>query len=181
MFSDLVCVVLPICLIRSLTRSPVEKALVALLLASSLLATACGIPKIYYTVTFDFSSPDVLYLMVNRFLWGRLEEGIIIIAACAPMLKVPAERAMARLGFATFARPVPNDFVMVSSARAHVCGEGRSDERLDSTLARHASEGGGSTLGGLHSGGGDGTGASTAASERSYHMYGAGHDQGLRV
>ncbi|KXX77649.1 hypothetical protein MMYC01_205976 [Madurella mycetomatis] len=173
MFSDFVCALIPICLIRRLTRSLVEKILVSILLASSLFATVCGIPKIYYMITFDFTSKDGYFIMTNQFLWSRLEEGIIIIAACAPLLKVPVERAMARLGFPTFDNPVPNEFVMVSSSRLNVCDPEREGAEPGAEKHNWAQR---STAGGLD------VGASTStASERSYHLYGSDHDQGLRA
>ncbi|GAB1317803.1 Rhodopsin domain-containing protein [Madurella fahalii] len=171
MFSDFVCAVIPICLIHRLTRSLVEKVLVAILLASSLFATACGIPKLYYMINFDFTSTDGYFLMTNQFFWSRFEEGIIIIAACAPLLKVPVERFLARLGFPTFETPVPDEFVMVSSSRINVC-----DLRRDAGPGlEKQSWAPGSTTDGLGVGG-----SASTASERSYHLYGSGHDQGLR-
>jgi hypothetical protein len=98
MLSDLVCALIPIFLIKNLTRSTVEKVLTSILLASSLLASGVGIAKIYYTATFDFSSTDGFYLMVNVFFWSRLEESLIVIAACASLLKCPIERLLKRLG-----------------------------------------------------------------------------------
>ncbi len=51
-------------------------------------------------VVFDFSSPDGFYLMVDRFIWSRAEESLMIIAACAPLMKSPIERILMRLGLA---------------------------------------------------------------------------------
>jgi len=104
LFGDLVCAVIPIFLIWRLSRSLLERVLVCVLMASSLVASACGIPKIYYMVTFDFSSPDAYYNMIPEFFWGRMEEAVIIIAACAPLLKCPIERLLRRLGL----RPAQN-------------------------------------------------------------------------
>lgn len=172
MFSDFVCAVIPVCLIRRLTRSLVEKVLVSILLASSLFAAVCGIPKIYYMIVFDFTSTDGYFLMTDEYFWSNLEEGIIIIAACAPLLKVPVERVMARLGFPTFENPVPNEFVMVSSSRLNVSDLEREDARP--ALEKH-------NWAPANTAGRPGVsaGASTA-SERSYHLYGNDHDQGLR-
>lgn len=96
MFSDFVCALIPICLIRKLARSPVEKVLVSILLALCLLATVCGIPKLYYTITYDFKDKDGFYRMTRQFIWSRMEEALIVIAACAPLIKVPIERALLR-------------------------------------------------------------------------------------
>jgi hypothetical protein len=95
--SDLICAIIPICLLKNLSRSPVEKVLVSILLASCLLASGASIARIYYMVIFDFSSKDGFYLMVDRFIWSRAEESLIIIAACAPLMKSPVERLLRRL------------------------------------------------------------------------------------
>ncbi|KAK3373094.1 hypothetical protein B0T24DRAFT_249764 [Lasiosphaeria ovina] len=105
MFGDIVCAVIPIFLIRSLTRSLIEKVLTSILLASCLLASGIAIAKLYFMITFDFSSPDGFYLMVDEFFWSRMEESVIIIAACAPLLRVPIERLLVRLGMPGFQIP----------------------------------------------------------------------------
>lgn len=102
MTSDFICGTIPIFLIWPLSRSVVEKTLISILMASCVLATALGIPKLYYVLTFDFGSPDHLYLLVPEFFWCRMEEAIIIIAACAPLLKCPIERGLRRLGLPGF-------------------------------------------------------------------------------
>jgi hypothetical protein len=99
-FSDLLCTIIPICLLKNLTRSRVEKILISILLGSCLLGTGACIARIYYMVIFDFSSPDGFYLMVDRFIWSRAEESLLIIAACAPLMKSPIERFLKRLGLA---------------------------------------------------------------------------------
>lgn len=116
MFNDLVCALIPIFLIRSLTRSPLEKLLISLLLASCLIASAIGIAKLYCMATYDFSSTDGLYLMVDMFLWSRAEESAIVIAACAPLLKVPMERVLKRFDLRWFDTPEPqlNELVTLS-------------------------------------------------------------------
>ena len=64
------------------------------------MGTGACIARIYYMVVFDFSSPDGYYLMVDRFIWSRAEESLMIIAACAPLMKSPVERLLKRLGLA---------------------------------------------------------------------------------
>ncbi|KAK0639881.1 hypothetical protein B0T16DRAFT_249158 [Cercophora newfieldiana] len=105
MLSDLVCALLPILIVWRLSRSTLEKLLVILLMTSCLAATLCGIPKLYYLVTFDFSGRDQLYDLIPEFFWFRMEEGIVIAAACAPLLKGPVERCMRRVGLPTFGIP----------------------------------------------------------------------------
>ena len=102
MISDLVFALVPGFAIWSLSRTKLEKGLIVILMASCLLATACGIPKFYYMVTYDFSSTDGLWNLVPEFFWCRMEEAIIIIAACAPLVKGPIERLAGRMGLPTF-------------------------------------------------------------------------------
>ncbi|GAB1314684.1 hypothetical protein MFIFM68171_04894 [Madurella fahalii] len=102
MLSDLVCTALPIFVVWHLSRSVVEKTLVIILIASCLIATACSIPKIYYLATYDFNSDDRMWHLVPEFFWCRIEEGMIIIAACVPLLKGPIERCLRRFGLPQF-------------------------------------------------------------------------------
>ncbi|KAK3348932.1 hypothetical protein B0T25DRAFT_546830 [Lasiosphaeria hispida] len=127
MFSDLVCAIIPAFLIRSLSRSLVEKILTFTLLASCLLASLLGVAKIYFTVTFDFASTDGYYLMVDKFLWSRLEEAMIMIAACAPLIRVPIERALKRLGFSGFKAPARELNVVSLGSSAKDGGEWGSE------------------------------------------------------
>jgi hypothetical protein len=101
-------------LVWRMSRSVVEKTLVIVLMASCLLATACGGPKIYYIVVYDFRSNDFFWQLAPELLWCRLEETIIIIAACAPLLKGPVERLLGRFGLPTFG-PTVRDLNMISS------------------------------------------------------------------
>jgi len=129
MFSDLVCALIPIFLIRSLTRSLVEKMLISLLLASCLIASGIGIAKLYCMSQFDFSSTDGLYLMVDMFIWSRAEESAIVIAACAPLLKVPVEKALRRLGVRGFSIPEPELNSIVTTMPD--TGESKGSSRLE--------------------------------------------------
>lgn len=106
MISDLVCSAVPMFIVWKLSRSVVEKSLVIVLMASCLSATACGIPKVYYMTTYDFATNDGLWDLIDELFWCRLEEAIIIIAACTPLLKGPIERLLHRLGLPTFSVPV---------------------------------------------------------------------------
>lgn len=101
-------------LVWRMSRSVVEKTLVIALMASCLLATACGAPKIYYMVVYDFRSSDFFWQLAPELLWCRLEETIIIIAACAPLLKGPVERLLGRFGLPTFG-PTVRDINRISS------------------------------------------------------------------
>ncbi|KAK4108847.1 hypothetical protein N656DRAFT_771555 [Canariomyces notabilis] len=105
--SDLICAIIPGILIKSLTRSTVEKVLTFALLAACLVASGVVIAKMYYTIVFDFASSDGFYIMVDKMFWSRIEESVIIIAACAPLLRGPVERGLKRLGFRGIRPPTP--------------------------------------------------------------------------
>lgn len=105
MVSDLICATIPIFIIWRLSRSLLERVLVCILMTSSLLASAIGIPKLYFMITYDFTSPDGLYLMWDEVFWSRMEEAVIIMAACAPLLKSPIERVLRRMGLPTLKVP----------------------------------------------------------------------------
>jgi hypothetical protein len=133
MVSDFICATVPIFLIWNLSRSVVEKTLISILMATCLLATGCGVAKLYYMITFDFTSKDGFYLMISEFFWCRMEESIIIIAACAPLLKCPIERGMRRLGLPTF--QIPARELNVVSSVAH-----DSEKDADSWQGRRGTE-----------------------------------------
>jgi len=99
---DLVCAVLPMLIIRQLSRSAVEKALVSFLMASGVIASGAVGMKIYYQALCDEESPDSLRQFVPEYLWCRIEEIIIIIASCAPLLKTPVEKFLHSLGLPKF-------------------------------------------------------------------------------
>ena len=122
MLSDFICSALPMFLVWRMSRSVVEKTLVIVLMASCLLATACGGPKIYYMVIYDFRSNDFFWQLAPELLWCRIEEIIIIIAACAPLLKGPVERLLGRFGLPTFG-PTVRDINRISSGE-YVLGSG---------------------------------------------------------
>lgn len=103
--SDLVCTALPIFVVWHLSRSVVEKTLVIALIATTLLATSCAIPKIYYLATYEFGKDDSLWRIVPEVFWCRTEEAMIIIAACMPLLKGPIERCLRRVGLPHFDSP----------------------------------------------------------------------------
>ncbi len=131
--ADIVCATLPTLIIRRLSRSAVEKGLLSLLLASGLLASGAVGVRAYYQSACDFSAPDALRHEVPEYLWCRLEEIIILLAACAPLLKTPAEQLLRRLGLPTFRTPPRELNVVVSASHddlwARVRGRTESKER----------------------------------------------------
>ncbi|KAK1828755.1 hypothetical protein QBC39DRAFT_415621 [Podospora conica] len=146
--SDLICSALPMFLVWRMSRSAVEKTLVIVLMASCLLATACGGPKVYYMVVYDFRSSDFFWQLAPELLWCRLEETIIIIAACAPLLKGPVERLLGRFGLPTFG-PTVRDINRISSG-AYVMASGAWPDEggrrvwsppSDVEVGRHGAEG----------------------------------------
>ena len=112
--SDIIFAAMPMFLIWTLSRSAVEKSLVSVLMASALFASACGCAKIYYLATFDIKSPDTWRDMVPQYLWCRMEEIVIVIAACAPLLKLPIEHFLRRLGLPMFQKK-PNSLNVIQS------------------------------------------------------------------
>ncbi|KAK5660023.1 hypothetical protein OQA88_13491 [Cercophora sp. LCS_1] len=107
MISDGLVVVLPMALVWKLTRSVVEKMLLSVLIGTGTLALAAGVFKILTMQSFDIESDNIVGDMMPAFLWVRIEEVCLIIAACAPLLKPPLESMLSRgLGLPRF-RPKP--------------------------------------------------------------------------
>lgn len=117
MVSDAVFAVLPALIIWKLSRSRVEKVLLTFLMGFGLFAMAAGVFKIITVKLFDPSSPNVVGDMMPSYLWyvslcrpspgkslrltgdpnrTRIEEILLIIAACAPLLKSPIENLLHR-------------------------------------------------------------------------------------
>ncbi len=115
--SDCICAIIPAVLVVNRLSAPkLEKALIIVLMVSCLFATVCGIPKIYFLAAYDTS--DAMWDLIPEFIWCRIEEGVIIIAACAPLLKRPIQRV---LGVPTFGFPI-RELNEVESEQSH---EGR--------------------------------------------------------
>jgi hypothetical protein len=102
MVGDLIFAIIPMILIWRLSRSVVERCLITFLMTMGLFATGAGVLKILYSKTFDKTSPDVFREMMPVFLWCRMEEVLLMVAASAPLLKSPIVHALHRLGLATF-------------------------------------------------------------------------------
>ncbi|KAK0710821.1 hypothetical protein B0H67DRAFT_265765 [Lasiosphaeris hirsuta] len=103
MFSDALFAVQPMLIIWRLSRSPVEKVLISVLLSLGLLAVGTGVVKILTMKTYDNNSDNVMGDMMPLYLWTRIEETVLIIAACAPLLKSPIEGMLhRRLGLPGF-------------------------------------------------------------------------------
>jgi len=103
MFSDFTFAVLPIALVWKLSRSAVERLLLSVLLGLGLVAFGTGIIKLLTQYSFRIDSPDIMETMMPMYTWSRIEEIVIIIAACAPLLKAPIEGMLhSRLGLPRF-------------------------------------------------------------------------------
>ncbi|KAK3358817.1 hypothetical protein B0T25DRAFT_493950 [Lasiosphaeria hispida] len=107
MFSDALFAVQPILIIWRLSRSPVEKVLISVLMGLGLLAVGAGVVKIFTMKTYNNNSDNVVGDMMPLYLWTRIEEIVLIIAACAPLLKSPIEGLLhRRLGLPRFSPTV---------------------------------------------------------------------------
>lgn len=114
MLSDIICATMPMFIIWRLSRSRIEKTLITILMTSSLIASGVGIAKIYYMKTFVLDTDDFLWEMTPEFLWNRIEEITIFIAACAPLLKAPIEQVLGQLGLPIF-HNTPRELNVLSS------------------------------------------------------------------
>ncbi|OAG05941.1 uncharacterized protein CC84DRAFT_1063901, partial [Paraphaeosphaeria sporulosa] len=93
---DLAFSLLPIKLIRGLSRSTAEKVLIGFLMSLGLLATAILCAKL--TTFLSFGTGDALQATMVPSVYAILENIVGIIACSLPALKSPAERALKRLG-----------------------------------------------------------------------------------
>ncbi|GAB1319829.1 hypothetical protein MFIFM68171_10039 [Madurella fahalii] len=108
--SDIICAVFPILLIWRLSRSPVEKALISVLMGLGLLAAFAGVFKVLVLRSFNPMSENVVGDMMPAYMWIRIEEILLIIAACAPFLKSPVESLLHRhLGLPLIGAPAIRD------------------------------------------------------------------------
>ncbi|KAF2258404.1 hypothetical protein CC78DRAFT_115911 [Lojkania enalia] len=93
---DLILALMPLRLIRSLTRPISEKILIGCLMAAGLTATAMACGKM--TTFNEFGKGDPMQATVEPSTWAKLEEVVGIIASCLPSLKAPTEKVLRRLG-----------------------------------------------------------------------------------
>ncbi|KAK1754142.1 hypothetical protein QBC47DRAFT_38571 [Echria macrotheca] len=100
--SDCICTIISSLLIYPLQRPWLERAFLIVLMASCLLATLCGIPRIYYLSASDRGTSDALWELIPELIWRYVEQCLILIASCAPFLKPLIEKGLRRLGMPTF-------------------------------------------------------------------------------
>lgn len=119
-------------LIWRLSRSSVERLLVSILLGLGLIGVGANAVKIVTLQTFQIGSTNVVADMMPVYLWSRVEEIVIIIAACAPLLKAPIERLLDRRFGLRFYPPV-RSLDSVQSLPSGAVGKSRSTEASTST------------------------------------------------
>lgn len=93
---DLTFSIMPLKLIRSLTRSTSEKILIGILMSLGLLATTILCLKM--STFLSFGAGDALQATILPSTYAILENIVGIIACSLPAMKSPAERLMRRLG-----------------------------------------------------------------------------------
>jgi hypothetical protein len=98
---DLAFAIMPMFFVWRIDRPLLERILVSVLMTLGLCATASVAVKICLTMRFK-PVTDIDREMLRLFLWCRLEEYLLIAAACAPFLKPPIEWILRRLGVAEF-------------------------------------------------------------------------------
>ncbi|KAH9223490.1 hypothetical protein DL95DRAFT_352126 [Leptodontidium sp. 2 PMI_412] len=99
---DFAFALLPMTFIWTLHRPMLERVLMAFLMALGLFAGGVAVVKVYYMHTFDLTSVDCLRSLINVALWSRIEELVLITAACGPYLKSPAETVLHKWGVPIF-------------------------------------------------------------------------------
>ncbi|KAL6708863.1 hypothetical protein ACN47E_002270 [Coniothyrium glycines] len=93
---DLILSLMPIRLIRTLSRSRTEKILICILMSLGLLATSMACAKM--TTFTSFGKGDLMQDTIKPSLWAKLEEQVGIIASSLPCLKSPVESLLKRCG-----------------------------------------------------------------------------------
>ncbi|PVI01417.1 hypothetical protein DM02DRAFT_467816, partial [Periconia macrospinosa] len=86
MLSDLVFAVLPLYFIWSLHRPVMERTLMSILMTLGTLAAMIDVYLIYKVIVWDMAKDDPRD-WVPLFWWYRVEEIVLILAACTPFLK----------------------------------------------------------------------------------------------
>lgn len=97
---DFMLAIMPIRLVRTLSRPPREKLLICCLMATGLIATAIGCVKLstFWAAAHTYQLPDQMTDTIPSTLYQKMEELLGIIAACMPCLKRPAEDVLRRIG-----------------------------------------------------------------------------------
>lgn len=102
MVSDIMFAIMPMFFTWKLRRPLTERALVSLLLALGFFATATVAIRLHYQIVYNSATNDTFHKMAVLFTWCRIEECLLIAAACTPFLKSSIDRFLARLSISTF-------------------------------------------------------------------------------
>lgn len=92
---------MPMFLIWDLNRSILERYLLSVLMALGLCAAAAATTVLVHLNRLQNSS-DVLRDTLVIYSWCLIEETVLIVSSCAPLLKSLIERTLHRLGLPTF-------------------------------------------------------------------------------
>lgn len=93
--SDIASAVMPVFLICSLKRPLLERAVITVLMALGLSATGVVIARAIVAAN-GSTSRDPMHKAVLQLILCRLEDGLLIAAACAPFLKRPVGHCLHR-------------------------------------------------------------------------------------
>ncbi|KAF2178183.1 hypothetical protein K469DRAFT_754691 [Zopfia rhizophila CBS 207.26] len=96
--TDIFFAITPITFIGHLRRPLLERFLIVFLMALGLVASSTAIIKMVHLAHYMDQGFDRLHDMLDLTIWVKVEEILIIIAACAPVLKSPVERLLRRIG-----------------------------------------------------------------------------------
>jgi hypothetical protein len=120
---------MPITFLWNMNKPRLERFLIGSLMALGLVASAAAVVKAAYIALHLNVGPNLLLNSLYLSIWAKLEELVGIIAACAPTLKSPTERALRRLGLISNRSSTVNDGPMRVCSAEFV---GRlSDKELD--------------------------------------------------
>ncbi|KAH9207946.1 hypothetical protein DL95DRAFT_312816 [Leptodontidium sp. 2 PMI_412] len=92
---------MPIILISMLSRPLLERILVSILMASGFFATAGVIVRLCLSKSAN-QNPNLLRSILRIAFWCRIEESVLTIGACVPLLKSPIQKILGRLGVPSF-------------------------------------------------------------------------------
>ncbi|KAH6704146.1 hypothetical protein BKA61DRAFT_183365 [Leptodontidium sp. MPI-SDFR-AT-0119] len=98
---DLWCSIIPLFLIWDLSRTTLERCLLSILIGLGFCAAAAATTILVLLIRLQ-NSHDALRDSIIIYTWCLVEQGALIVASCAPLLKSLVERALRRLGFAGF-------------------------------------------------------------------------------
>jgi hypothetical protein len=99
--NDIIFAFMPIILISTLGRALVERILVSILMALGLVAATGAAVRLWVTKE-ALEDTNHLRSTLKIVIWCRMEESVLAIAACTPLLKSSIEKVLSRLGLRMF-------------------------------------------------------------------------------